>query len=127
MSDDRPLDWQRLFAGLTGLDGGADSPAGQIYREWESWFARQADKAKRVDTSGQLAAAIEAARLARRLLDGAVQAAVARAGVAADPTPDDGRIAALEAQVAALGERVETLSAEVERLRSRGLPEKMTE
>lgn len=116
MSDERPLSWQSLFAGLTGIDGGSDGPAGRIYREWESWFARQADAARQADPSGQLAAALEAARLARRLLDGAVQAAVSRAGIG-DPSPDDGRVAALSARVDALEAQVAALQAEVESMR----------
>lgn len=116
MSDERPLSWQALFSGLTGLDGGADSPAGRIYREWEGWFTRQAAAARSADPSGRLAAAIEAAQLARRLLDGAVQAAVSRAGIG-EANPDDARIEALTARVDALTARIETLQAEVDRLR----------
>lgn len=119
MSTHRPSSWQQLFAGLTGgLDRADAGPAGRIYREWESWFARQIESTRRPDAAPQLAAAIEAVRVARGLLDGAVQAAMARGAKPAGPAqpgPADERIAALTA-------RVDALEAELAALRAQAGP-----
>lgn len=106
--------WQTLFTDLgAGLGAPSGAAAGRIYREWESWFARQAARADGADATGRLAVAMEAARLARQVLDGAVQAAVDRVPRPADPPAEDPRISALAA-------RLEALEAEVAALRAEG-------
>ncbi len=116
MSADGPLSWQQLFTDLAGgLGAPKAGPAGRIYREWEGWFARQAERARGGDATGRLAAAMEAARLARQVLDGAVQAALDRAGHSgADGAGEPGE----DPRIAALISRVEALEAEVAALRA---------